>query len=150
MTSGTFAGRHQRSGIQTILSMYALTTMGLGARTTATTASWTCWQERTGKYCFQSPPNLRCVAPGLYLLYLTIFTDYDYSYRGDIALISAGSAEWTVEGRWVGGHEGVVRSVDYERVSWPICRVVRSLRCWVRWVLMGIGSSMSPEWRRRW
>ena len=39
---------------------------------------------------------------------------YYYYYRGDIGLISAGSdplSEWTLEGRWMGGHEGVVRSV---------------------------------------
>lgn len=57
-------------------------------------------------------PNGQRRASRLYLFCLNSYVII--IYRGDIGLISAGSdpsSEWILEGRWMGGHEGVVRSV---------------------------------------
>ena len=102
-------------------------------------------------------PNGQRRASRLYLFCLNSYVII--IYRGDIGLISAGSdpsSEWILEGRWMGGHEGVVRSVLWK--EWVSARSLVRL-VWLglaRWVgpfslsHPGLIGTMSNKWRRRW
>jgi hypothetical protein len=81
----------------------------------------------------------RLASPCTFYFILASFDQFLYRYRGDIALMSADSepSEWILEGRWMGGHEGVVRTVLWDESvrSLSLCALSPAFwQCFAGWV----------------